>query len=374
MRTRTVLALALLAGVTAWPSSASANPQQAGVQIALRALGLYLGPIDGNVGPKTVAAVRAAQARFHVPVTGLIDVRTRVALGPLGRPLFGERTLRSGDFGLDVSVLQYLLLKRGLYRGALDGYLGKRTDEALIAFQRRTRLAPDGIVGPRTVAALVRQTGVPVRVQPRKKPAPPTVKTYIVRPGDTLTALAQKFGLSLKALAQRNRLNPSRFLLIGTRLSIPIETRRITVVAQATPTAAIAPAAGATSSEVPSLLNSWAAHYGVSQALVRALAWMESGYQPTVVSKAGARGVLQTLPTTRQYVEQVLVGKPLPTTVDGDIQVGVLFLRHLLQTFGGNERLALAAWYEGPELVKQGSILPVTTTFVDDVMALESRV
>src|SRR5581483_10988656 len=139
-----------------------------------------------------------------------------------------------------------------------------------------------------------------------------------------------------------------------TRLAIPAHAGQVALIARATPTAAIAPAAQATPTQVQSLLNAWAARYGVSE--------------------AGARGVLQTLPTTRQFVEQVLVGRPLPRTVDGDIQVGVLFLRHLLHTFGGNERLALAAWYEGPELVKQGSILPVTNTFVDDVLALESRV
>ena len=36
---------------------------------------------------------------------------------------------------------------------------------------------------------------------------------------------------------------------------------------------------------------------------------MESGYQTRIVSSAGARGVLQTLPTTREYVETVLAGK-----------------------------------------------------------------
>jgi len=370
VRARTYLVLALAAAAAAAPAPASANAQQAGVQIALRALGLYCGPIDGDVGPKTVAAVRAAQARFHVPVTGLMDVRTRVALGPLGRPLFGERMLRPGDFGLDVSVLQYLLLKRGVYRGALDGYLGKRTEEALVAFQRRSHVAADGVVGPYTVGLLVRQTGVPVRA----RPAAPALKTYVVRPGDTLTALAQRFKLSLGTLADRNRLNPARALLIGTRLTIPIKVARVAEVVQATPAAAIVPAAQATPNQIPALLDTWAARYGVSQPLVRALAWMESGYQPGVVSKAGARGVLQTLPSTRQYVEQVLVGRPVPQTVDGDIEVGVLFLRHLLQTFDGNERLALAGWYEGPELVKQGAIVADTQTFVDDVIALESRV
>ena len=57
--------------------------------------------------------------------------------------------------------------------------------------------------------------------------------------------------------------------------------------------------------------------------------------------------MLQTLPVTRQYVETVLLGRSIPHTVDGDIEVGILYLRHLLQVFHGNERLALAGWYQG---------------------------
>src|SRR5487761_768503 len=133
---RLVVLVAVAACFASLPAPSSANAQQAGIQVALRALGLYCGPIDGIVGPQTVAAVRAAQKRMHLPVTGLIDLRTRVALGPLGTPLFGSRTLRPGDFGLDVAVLQFLLTKRGLYHGALDGYLGKRTDASLRKYQR----------------------------------------------------------------------------------------------------------------------------------------------------------------------------------------------------------------------------------------------
>jgi soluble lytic murein transglycosylase-like protein len=351
VRARRLAALALAVWAAASPAPASANAQQAGVQIALRALGLYCGPIDGDVGPKTVAAIRAAQARFHLPVTGLADLRTRIALGPLGRPLFGERTLRAGDFGLDVSVLQFLLLERGLYRGALDGYLGRRTQVALRSYQRAARLAADGIAGPLTVAALVRQTGVPVRARVVAPPAP----TYVVRPGDTLTGLAQRFGLPLTTLARANRLDSAELLLVGRRLTIPAVSQ-------------------AMSTEILARLDAWAARDGVSQPLVRALAWMESGYQPWVVSAAGARGVLQLLPSTRQFVEEVLVGHRVPNTVDCDVEVGVLYLRHLLRMFGGDERLALAAWYEGAQAVQNGAIGPQTTTFVANVLALKARV
>ena len=54
------------------------------------------------------------------------------------------------------------------------------------------------------------------------------------------------------------------------------------------------------------MLDAWSARLGVDEHLVRALAWMESGFQTSIVSSAGAVGVLQTLPTTREYVETVL--------------------------------------------------------------------
>jgi hypothetical protein len=72
-------------------------------------------------------------------------------------------------------------------------------------------------------------------------------------------------------------------------------------------------------------------------------------------------------------VEQVLVGHPLPRTLDGDIETGVLYLRHLLGNFSGNERLALAAWYQGEKAVREHGILKVTRPFVAGVLALKAR-
>ena len=122
--------LAVLAAVAALAAPASAlagvNPQIAGLQVALRAHGLYLAQIDGVAGARTAAAVHAFQRARHLRV-GAADTRTRIALGPLGRPLFGSRVLKRGDFGLDVSVLQFLLTRRGVYTGALDGYFGAET-------------------------------------------------------------------------------------------------------------------------------------------------------------------------------------------------------------------------------------------------------
>jgi soluble lytic murein transglycosylase-like protein len=124
---------------------------------------------------------------------------------------------------------------------------------------------------------------------------------------------------------------------------------------------------------VRGLLEHWARTYRVDISLVRALAWMESGYNPNLVSASGARGALQVLPVTHQYVETILLRRRVPKTVAGEIQVGVAFLRELLREFNGNPTLALAAWYQGPTSVRRHGQLKETRTFVANVLALQRR-
>jgi LysM repeat protein len=352
---RTVTIAAVFALLAPAAARAGVNPQIAGLQVALRAHGLYLSQIDGIAGPRTAAAVHTFQRRKHLKV-GVAGVRTRIALGPLGRPLFGSRTLRRGDFGWDVSVLQFLLTRRGVYSGALDGYLGKETGAALRRYQKLMHLSADAVVGPRTLTAIVRHDKVPIKARTTRTVVVTSV--YIVRAGDTLTNIAAKHGMTIPAIAHANRIDPARPILIGQKLKLPTAT----------------PSSLASQSvDVRAVLDAWSNRLGVDQHLVRALAWMESGYQTKIVSSAGAVGVLQTLPSTRAYVETVLVGKKLPRTVSGDVQVGVLFLKHLLEAFNGNERLALAGWYQGERAVKKNGLYKVTKPFVTNVLALRAR-
>jgi peptidoglycan hydrolase-like protein with peptidoglycan-binding domain len=275
----------------------ASNPQIAGLQVALRAYGLYLAPVDGIAGPATRDATRAFQRKVGLPVDGIAGPRTRAALGPLGHPLFGRRRLVRGDFGWDVSVLQFLLRMP-----AIDGYLGPTTERALRRWQRHARLAPDGIAGPMTLTAFKTRTGVPLPQQPRRR-----------------VVLAS---------------NPAT---------------------------------------VRATLDQWAGHYGLDPSLARALAWMESGYNPNVTSSVGAWGVMQILPSTWTYVETSLIGRPVPRTAEGNVHVGTALLHHLLTVFDGNERLALGAWYQGERAVRTNGLYPETRTFVANVLALKNR-
>jgi LysM repeat protein len=344
-----VAALLVAAGLAAGfaGTARAADPQVAGLQVALRAHGLYQGAIDGIVGPQTRRAVVAFQRRKGLAVDGRAGPRTRAALGPLGRPRLGRRLIVRGAFGLDVAALQFLLARRGIYDGALDGYMGPETERALRAFQRRTSLFADGVGGPATLASLRRVAATsPVRTPASRSP------TIVVRMGDTLTAIAARHGTSVGALARENRLDARGTLFAGAVLRVPT---------------AAAP------SSVRALVDQTARRYGVDPALARALAWQESGFQTNLTSSAGAWGVMQIIPPTWDFVEMVLLGRDVPRTAAGNVQVGVVLLRHLLRRFNGNERLALAAWYQGERAVREHGLYTVSEQFVASVLALRRR-
>jgi len=343
------------------------NPQTAGLQVALRAQGLYRGPIDAISGPNTVAAVRAFQRIHGLPVTGLADARTRKALGPLGRPLFGARNLRRGAFGWDVAVLQFLLVRQGI-SVPVNAYFDGPTLHGVRLMQHRLHLRRDGVVGPHTLTALVKREPVPlprpIVVVAKPHHSHPALAVHVVKAGESLTLLARRYGTTVAKLARLNHLDPAHFLLIGTRLRIPV-AHHVRAQRVAYRTASVA--------SVRSLLDYWAAHYGVSVHLVRALAWMESGYNNSLVSSVGARGIMQLLPTTFRFAETVLIGHRLTHNANGNVRAGVAYLAHLLHDFHGDQRLALAGWYQGERAVRKHGLYKVSKQFVANVLALERR-
>ena len=67
-------------------------------------------------------------------------------------------TLREGSSGEEVKTLQTKLKRWGYYTGSIDGVFGSGTKKAVIAFQKKNGLTPDGIVGPATLKALGMQS------------------------------------------------------------------------------------------------------------------------------------------------------------------------------------------------------------------------
>jgi Putative peptidoglycan binding domain len=65
-------------------------------------------------------------------------------------------TLKPGDTGSQVKLLQSALTRLGYQPGTPDGSFGPTTKQALLAFQTAQGLTADGVAGPKTIAALKR--------------------------------------------------------------------------------------------------------------------------------------------------------------------------------------------------------------------------
>ncbi len=100
-----------------------------------------------------------------------------------------------------------------------------------------------------------------------------------------------------------------------------------------------------------------AAHQtGFPVSLLVAVAWEESRMDPHARSAAGARGLLQLMPRT---------ARSLGSSADNpraSISAGARYLSEMLNRFGGNLELALAAYNAGPTAVESAGRAPTLTT------------
>ncbi len=128
-------------------------------------------------------------------------------------------------------------------------------------------------------------------------------------------------------------------------------------------------ATAASSGPVPyaSEITAAATKYGIDPALLAGLVKQESGFNPTARSSAGATGLTQLMPGTARGL-----GVTDPTDPVQALEGGAKYLRQQLDRFGGDERLALAAYNAGPGAVQRfGGIPPYAETqhYVKAVLA-----
>lgn len=124
----------------------------------------------------------------------------------------------------------------------------------------------------------------------------------------------------------------------------------------APPAAPIAPPSQDTE-VVRQQLSTAADAYALDPKLVEAVAWHESRFRSNAVSPKGAVGVMQLMPGTARDLGVD------PMDVGQNIRGGALYLRRMLTEFGGDVRLALAAYNAGPAAVrKHGGVPPYAET------------
>lgn len=118
--------------------------------------------------------------------------------------------------------------------------------------------------------------------------------------------------------------------------------------------------------EFEPIINQCAQEFGVDKSLVKAVIHAESGYNPDAVSSKGASGLMQLMPKTARDLKVANAFDPRD-----NIRGGVRYLRFLLDTFRGDESLALAAYNAGLSRVAQYNGVPPyqeTRTYVDRVL------
>jgi LysM repeat protein len=215
--------------------------------------------------------------------------------------------------------------------------------------------------------------------------ASPTVSSggggYEVQPGDTLSAIAARLGVSVDALAAGNGLDPSGLLISGTTLhavggsgstAAPATTEMVSTSASASSGAGAQPTPEmVSSSEVGSIASS----EGVPPSLAEAVGYQESGFNNGMVSSTGAVGVMQIMPSTWNWIGQNLAGPPplSQSSAASNIRAGSLLLHSLLSDTGGDAAMAVAGYYQGLGSVRAHGLYSDTQAYVNNVMALSRR-
>jgi len=119
----------------------------AAAQQRLKDRGYYGGPVDGVMGPRTAAALRAYQRDRGLSATGQLDSQTASALSE-------TTTATVVTSAGDIRTAQRQLKERGYYAGPVDGVIGPATENALRAYQRDRGLKVTGRLDSPTVRSL----------------------------------------------------------------------------------------------------------------------------------------------------------------------------------------------------------------------------
>lgn len=110
---------------------------------------------------------------------------------------------------------------------------------------------------------------------------------------------------------------------------------------------------GFTQKEIDDAISKAADRHAVDPNLVRALVKVESNFNPNAVSRKGAMGLMQLMPQTARQMKLTN-----PFNPEENIDAGVRHLKDLLDSYGGDVRLSLAAYNAGAGAVARSAGIP----------------
>lgn len=124
--------------------------------------------------------------------------------------------------------------------------------------------------------------------------------------------------------------------------------------------------AGSRHSEIISAASE---RFSVPEPLIRAVIEQESGFREDAVSKKGALGLMQLMPGTAS-----VLGVEDPLDAEQNIFGGTMYLRELIDLYGGNLNKALAAYNAGPSRVNESiPDIPETVDYIRSVLDRYNR-
>jgi hypothetical protein len=128
---------------------------------------------------------------------------------------------------------------------------------------------------------------------------------------------------------------------------------------------------GSTNHRIAQSVQAASKKYGVPQELILAVIKQESAFKPNATSHCGAQGLMQLMPGTAKEM-----GVKDSYNIEQNIDGGTKYLGRMLKLFGGDKRLALAAYNAGPGAVMKYNNIPPykeTQNYVSRIMASLER-
>jgi len=189
--------------------------------------------------------------------------------------------------------------------------------------------------------------------------------SYVVQPGDTLSAIAFEHGVSTESLQTSNGIINADNIYIGQVLTIPV-----TFSAQALPKLLFPNRPFDPSLEL--MIEDIARIEGVDAGLVKAVATVESGWSQWAISNVGAIGIMQVMPGTVLWLETDVFGFDLNERESAwdNVRLGARYLRILLNETGGDYYGAVAAYYQGLTPTQAGVFFAGTADYASMVLAV----